>query len=67
MYILYFQPLMKNDSQESQSADDVNSSLWKGMRNIAFTLKENASQYAEVVEAASAIDVTEGVDFRFIK
>ncbi|XP_056015084.1 synaptotagmin-7-like isoform X2 [Ostrea edulis] len=55
-------PLMKNDSQKSQSADDVNSSLWKGMRNIAFTLMENASQDAEVVEAASAIDVTEGVD-----
>ncbi|XP_061195029.1 synaptotagmin-7-like isoform X1 [Saccostrea echinata] len=55
-------PLMKNDSQRSQSSDDVNSSLWKGMRNIAFTLMENASQDAEEVDAAASIDVTEGVD-----
>nr|XP_022288260.1 synaptotagmin-7-like isoform X3 [Crassostrea virginica] len=55
-------PLIKTDSTKSQSADDVNNSLWKGMRNIAFTLMENASQDAETVEAASSIDVTEGVD-----
>lgn len=55
-------PLMKNDSAKSQSADDVNNSLWKGMRNIAFTLMENASQDAETMEASSSIDVTEGVD-----
>lgn len=53
---------MKNDSAKSQSADDVNNSLWKGMRNIAFTLMENASQDAETMEASSSIDVTEGVD-----
>ncbi|XP_062569924.1 synaptotagmin-7-like [Saccostrea cucullata] len=53
---------MKNDSQRSQSSDDVNSSLWKGMRNIAFTLMENASQDAEEVDAAASVDVTEGVD-----
>ena len=60
--ILSLQPLIKTDSTKSQSADDVNNSLWKGMRNIAFTLMENASQDAETVEAASSIDVTEGVD-----
>ncbi|KAK3098291.1 hypothetical protein FSP39_018019 [Pinctada imbricata] len=52
-------PLSQSNSKNSASADDVNSSLWKGMRNIAFTLMDNADE--EAMEA-TPIDPSEGVD-----
>ncbi|XP_069102512.1 synaptotagmin-7-like isoform X1 [Argopecten irradians] len=50
--------LSHSDSQRSQSADDENNSVWKGMRNIANMLMDDAEEDS----GPPVIDPTEGVD-----